>query len=63
MVSRANPHLERMVDQGRDAIAGYELQVAPLITVDFDAAFAAVGRPETSAQDLALFHRWREAGG
>lgn len=63
MVSRANPHLERMVDQGRDAIAGYELQVAPLTTVDFDAAFAAVGRPETSAQDLALFRRWREAGG
>ena len=61
MVSRTNPDLEGLVDQGREALADYELRVAPLTATDFDAAFEAVGEPETSTRDMDRFKRWRES--
>ena len=60
MVARANPNLEALVDQGREAVADFELRVKPLNRADFDAAFKAVGKPQTSAVELALYERWQE---
>jgi katanin p60 ATPase-containing subunit A1 len=61
MVSLTNPNLEGLVDQGREALADYELRVAPLTATNFDAAFEAVGEPETSTRDMERFKRWRES--
>jgi len=61
MVSLTNPNLEGLVDQGREALADYELRVSPLTATDFDAAFEAVGEPETSTRDMERFKRWRES--
>lgn len=58
MVGRMNPGLEKVVDRGRVAVAGYQIQVDPLRGEDFDAAFKAVGPPETTPDDLARFERW-----
>jgi vacuolar protein-sorting-associated protein 4 len=61
MISRTNPDLEDLVDQGREALADYELHVAPLTALDFAAAFEAVGEPETSARDVTRFKRWHDS--
>jgi hypothetical protein len=50
------------VDLVRDAVAGYELEVKQLTDPDFEAAFEAVGRPETAHAELAHFERWRAQG-
>ena len=62
MVGRVNPGLEGIVDQGREAVAGYQIRVEPLETRDFDAGFRAIGKPETTAADLRQFARWRQEG-
>jgi len=62
MVGRVNPGLEGVVDQGREAVAKYQIKVEPLRAEDFDAAFDAVGEPETTEADLQKFVRWREEG-
>jgi len=59
MIGRANPDLEALVDKGREAVADFELRVKPLSRVDFDAAFAAIGKPQTSPAELALYERWQ----
>lgn len=59
MVARANPNLEALVDKGREAVADFELRVKPLNRADFDAAFKAVGKPQTSPAELALYERWQ----
>jgi SpoVK/Ycf46/Vps4 family AAA+-type ATPase len=61
MISRVNPDLDGLVDRGREALAEYELRVAPLTEADFEAALEAVGDPETSAEDLARFRRWHDS--
>jgi hypothetical protein len=57
-----NPGLEEVVDRGRRAVAGYQIQAEPLRAEDFDAAFKNVGPPETKSEDLARFDRWLEEG-
>lgn len=59
MFARANPDLEALVDKGREAVADFELRAKPLNAADFDTAFAAVGKPQTSPPELALYERWR----
>lgn len=59
MIGRANPDLAALVDRGRQAVADFELHVQPLNREDFDAAFAAIGKPQTSPAELALYARWR----
>jgi SpoVK/Ycf46/Vps4 family AAA+-type ATPase len=62
MVGRVNLGLEDVVDRGREAVAEYQIKVKPLRAEDFDAAFEAVGEPETTEADLQKFARWREEG-
>jgi SpoVK/Ycf46/Vps4 family AAA+-type ATPase len=62
MVQCANPSLESVVDRGREAVTAYELQVEALSMEDFEAAFKSIGPPETTAEDLDKFERWREEG-
>ena len=58
MVTRANPQLISVVDQGREAVEAYQTQIEPLNAEDFDAALTRA-KPETSAADLKQYDAWR----
>jgi katanin p60 ATPase-containing subunit A1 len=60
MVARVNPGLVDTVDQGREAVVDYQIEVEPVKAGDFDAAFEAVGEPETTEADLRRFARWEK---
>jgi katanin p60 ATPase-containing subunit A1 len=60
MVARVNPGLVDVVDRGREAVVDYQIEVEPVKAEDFDAAFAAVGDPETTEVDLQRFARWEK---
>jgi katanin p60 ATPase-containing subunit A1 len=58
MVTRANPQLISVVDQGREAVEAYQTHIEPLNAEDFDFAFKRV-KPETTATDLKKYDEWR----
>ncbi len=58
MVSRTNPGLVAAVEQGREAVASYELRTVPLSEADWETAFERVTRRTTEA-DLQRFGAWR----
>ena len=58
MTQRANPDLDRRVDEGRKAIVNYQIRIVPLTEADFIAAFERV-HPETAAADLERYEQWR----
>ena len=60
MLSRANPDLLQVADQGRKAISDYQLRVAPLTADDFDYALARV-RPRIIPGYLEQLEAWRAA--
>ena len=62
MVERMNPGLEEVVDRGRQAVAGYQIKTEALRVEDFNAAFQAVGPPQTKSEDLARFDTWLKEG-
>jgi hypothetical protein len=57
MVRRLNPGLEEVVDEGREALMAYELQVGPLHRDDWEAAFARI-HPQTTGEELRRFEAW-----
>ena len=61
MVARVNQGLLAAVDAGKDAVAGYQLQSEPISRAEWEAALAAVS-PAASAEDLARYKAWGEAG-
>ena len=58
MIERANPALAQRVEQGREAVAGYQVLCEPLTTEDFRVAFEQV-RPETTPAELERYNRWQ----
>ena len=58
MLTRANPALLDVADRGQQALADYELRVAPLTAEDFDQALARV-RPGTTAAYLERLAAWQ----
>lgn len=60
MVARTNPALLELADKGKGALAGYELQIAPLTADDWDEALTRV-RPTTTPAYLAQLEAWRAA--
>lgn len=58
MIQRENPAIEGVVDQGREAVADYELQVRPLTRRDWDTALGRI-LPQTSKKDIERFETWR----
>ena len=60
MVSDANEELPRLVDQGLDAVRGYQIKVRPLTFDDFERARTQV-QPVTSDQDMQRYFDWRDA--
>ena len=59
MTRRANPDLDKQVDQGREAIANYQIRILPLNDEDFKVAFEHV-QPEVTAADLERYDQWRQ---
>ena len=60
MVGRVNPGLVDAVDRGREAVARYDIQTAPISQEDWKAAFERVARRTTEA-DLKRFEAWRSS--
>ena len=58
MIQRENPAIEGVVDQGREAVADYVLQVRPLTRQDWETALGRI-LPQTSRKDLERFEAWR----
>lgn len=58
MIQRENPTIEEVVEQGREAVVDYELQVQPLTRQDWETALARIV-PQTSQRDLERFEAWR----
>jgi katanin p60 ATPase-containing subunit A1 len=59
MVDACNPDLGAIVDQGREAVEAYEIQVRPLTQQDFDDALDRV-RPETTPAQIKRFEEWQD---
>lgn len=57
MIERANPDLHETVDAGPEAVAEYQVQVAPLTADDWRVAFQRV-RPGTTAKETSRFTQW-----
>lgn len=60
MVAEANSELPKLVDQGLDAVRGYQIKVRPLTYEDFERARAQV-QPVTSKEDMERYTDWRDA--
>lgn len=60
MLSRTNPNLSDLADEGMEAIQEYELRVEPLTASDFDTALERV-RPVTTPSVLEQLDEWQKA--
>ena len=60
MVADCNDELPRLVDQGLDAVRGYQIKVRPLTFDDFERARVHV-QPVTSDKDMQRYFDWRDA--
>jgi katanin p60 ATPase-containing subunit A1 len=57
MIERANPDLHETVDAGPEAVAEYQVQIAPLTADDWRVAFQRV-RPGTTTKETGRFTQW-----
>ena len=57
MISRANPNLTDVAEQGRKALQNYTLKSEPIGVVDLESTLAHM-RPMTSQDDLARYNTW-----
>lgn len=57
MISRANPDLSHLAEQGREAIENYTLQLEPIGRDDLGDVLSRM-RPMTQPEELAEYRRW-----
>lgn len=57
MISRANPGLAGLADQGKEAVANYTLKTTAITVSDLDQVLSRIG-PVTKAEELGLYERW-----
>jgi len=60
MVMERNPELLRRVDDGRQAVEGYELKLRPLSMADFDTPLAGAS-PDAAPERIARYAQWQQA--
>jgi SpoVK/Ycf46/Vps4 family AAA+-type ATPase len=60
MIAEMNAQLPSLVDQGLEAVRGYEVRVRDLTAAEFAAARARIA-PQTSAEEMARYLSWRES--
>lgn len=62
MVDRENPGLEGRIEEGIEAVQGYELSVGPIEPADIDRAFDRIS-PSLSEQEIGRYDAWAEQFG